>query len=238
MQWRLSFPMQVGAAFAVGFVGLVPMMIDHVGAAGHGEVDVSGASTVRSPLDDVVRIRNRTCGGAELTGTGTVLDDGRVLTAAHVVLRAREITIDSDGTGARVTEVVVSRDDDVAILTPDRPSARPAPGVGRPLAAQDPSVGPALLSVAGHPDGGDERTRIARAEQYLPGRDADDPPTLLRLDAESHPGDSGGPVLDRSGAVVAMVLSRESLTGQALAAPVSILRSGMGAATDQPIPDC
>lgn len=218
-------------AFAIGFVGLVPVVGARQGAEG---VAVAGASTVRSPLDDVVRVRSRTCGGGELTGTGTMLDDGSVLTAAHVVAGARQIVVEQFGTTA-VSALRTSTVDDVAVLILDGPVI---PVVGRPLASTDPPIGPALLSLAGHPDGGEQRTRIARAEQYLPGRDANDPPTLLRLDAESHPGDSGGPVLDGAGSVVGMVLSRETVTGLALVAPVSILRAGIASAAARTVPAC
>lgn len=225
-------------AFVVGFVGLIPAVVQRAGIDHHPGVAVEGSSVVRSALDDVVRVTNRTCKGGELTGTGTLLDDGRVLTAAHVVAGAAEVTIEWDGAPSsvvRVNTVAVEIDDDLAVLTLD---GGPRPDSGRRVAAVDPPLGPDLLTIAGHPDGGLELTRIAHADRYLPGRDADDPQRLLRLDAESHPGDSGGPVLDGHGSVVAMVLSRETVTGLALTAPASILQAGMASAVDQRLPDC
>ena len=238
MQWRLSFPVQVGMAFVVGFLGLVPVVIERAGATDRAAVAVEAESLVRSPIDDVVKVTNRTCDGGELIGTGTLLDDGRVLTAAHVVAGAEQVTIAWEGSPSsveRVTGIAVAGGDDLAVLRLD---GGPGVGIGRPVAAVDPAIGADPLTIAGHPDGGAEAVRLAHADHYLPGRDANDPPTLLRLDAESHPGDSGGPVLDRRGAVAAMVLSRETVTGLALTAPASVLRAGIAGAVTVPIGSC
>lgn len=221
-------------AFLVGMVGFAPV----ASGLARSQRSPAGERRVVSALDAVVRIATRTC-DTTLVGTGTLLADGRVLTAAHVVTGAARIEVSTEGGGepsGSVTSIERSLDDDVAVLGGLAPSAAGRTVERSALAAGTP--GPALVTVAGHPGGGDEAVRVGRVQAMIPRRDPAGPPVLARLDIEVFPGDSGGPVFDADGAVAAMVLSREQISGRGLAAPASAIADALERVTPQPLVGC
>jgi S1-C subfamily serine protease len=60
--------------------------------------------------------------------------------------------------------------------------------------------------------------------EYAPLERHPDASAVMRLSAPIAPGNSGGPVLDASGAVVAVVFGIETATGHGLAVPSSAIR--------------
>jgi hypothetical protein len=60
------------------------------------------------------------------------------------------------------------------------------------------------------------------------------PRSVVRLRGQVEPGESGGPVVDRDGGVVAMVFGGAKIGGNGFAVPVSVVRDAMPEAT-QPV---
>ena len=143
----------------------------------------------------------------DASGTGVIVNaNGAIMTALHVVEGATRIRLSFvDGTRSNGHVVSADPDNDIAVLASER---RPQPivpavlgGVGR--------VGDEAFAV-GHPLGlvgslssgvvsGLERSLEAPGGRTLRG--------LIQFDAAVNPGSSGGPLLNRSGHVVAIVTS-------------------------------
>ncbi len=170
-------------------------------------------------------------------GSGWVLSPGRVVTNAHVVAGMATPQVRVHGTGRSYDARVVVFDPrrDLAVLAVPGLAAPPLP-LGRQLSRGDGAV------VAGFPLDGPYRLDAARVRTVLDARGADiygEPGTVREvysLFARVQPGNSGGPLLSRTGAVVGIVFAKsldDESTGYALtldeAAPV--LRQARNAAT-------
>lgn len=146
------------------------------------------------------------CGNRIQTGSSWVVAPGTVVTNAHVVAGTTEQRVQS-ATGAERRAKVVAFDParDVAVLSVDRLEASP-------LATGD-ATEETTGAVLGYPGGGPLAVASARVEQTVEaeGRDIYDEARAVRkihiLAAQLHPGDSGGPMVDPSGAVVAMAFA-------------------------------
>jgi S1-C subfamily serine protease len=168
-------------------------------------------------------------------GSGWVLAPGRVVTNAHVVAGMASPAVRLQGTGRSYDARVVVFDPrrDLAVLAVPGLGAPPLP-LGRQLSRGNSAV------VAGFPLDGPYRLDAARVRTVLDARGADiygDPGTVREvysLFARVQPGNSGGPLLSKAGAVVGIVFAKsldDESTGYALtldeAAPV--LRKGRSA---------
>ena len=156
----------------------------------------------------------RTQGGAggsdeEGAGSGVVIDDqGGVLTSLHVVTQASRIEIYyADGT---VSEAYIAGQmgaQDIAMLAPFTPPAMSAPAVlGSPgsLRVGDDAIvvgnpfGLRHTLTAGVVSGLDRTFRLPDSGEVATG--------LIQFDAAVNPGNSGGPLLNRDGEVVGIVI--------------------------------
>lgn len=215
------------------------------GADGVAPAHVLGASETRptepvnEPKDEpratvdpstVVRIVARGCSGRSV-GSGVLLDDGRILTARHVLDGATSATVDVPGVGAlRATVVAVdAAGRDAALLELVDTDAAPASGT---IDATLPASG-AVVAAVGHPSGG----ALARADGAVIGSQTRGPLALdggrvLTFDAVVEPGMSGGPVVDRFGHVVGVAIGFDRATRTGIAVPVgeiTDLLDGVGA---------
>ncbi len=174
------------------------------------------AAVARTLLPSVVFIRQ----GAG-AGSGVIYDaEGLILTAAHVVGEADEVTVRL-ADGRRYAGRVLGRDTtrDVAVLKIDRaglPAAKLARGVkvrvgqlavaiGNPFGLQD-SVTAGVVSGLG-------RT-LPTGEAVV---------DAIQTDAPVNPGNSGGPLADRFGRVIGInVAIRGDAGGVAFAVPIDV----------------
>ncbi len=153
------------------------------------------------------------------TGSGFVTADNRVVTNAHVVagVDAPVVTL-QDGQAADGRVVYFNEDDDIAVIAADLDA--------RPLAVAD-DVAPGDVGVVqGYPGGGPFQSVNARVVTAGPtqfgGGGAGAPPSVrsvLRLQTEVVPGNSGGPFLTPAGEVAGVVFARDetaSSTGYAV----------------------
>jgi len=167
-----------------------------------GDLDIQKILDIARP--SVVTIQtggpNSMFGGA---GTGVIIEDGLILTNAHVIEGAgNEISVRfNDETTAEATLIGASTGDDIALIKVDRTDLTPAKLgsssnllVGDPVVAignalnlgVDPSVTSGIVS--------------AKNRQISDGSISLD--NLIQTDAAINPGNSGGPLVNAAGEVV------------------------------------
>jgi serine protease Do len=140
-------------------------------------------------------------------GTGFFVDrDGAVLTSRHVVENCEAISV-SPTTGDTVAAEIIGFDqiNDLALLRTD---VSP-PGVARFVQGRSPGV-----AIVGYPDQGIPPIRplltiatMIGTETIVPGL------TVLKMNADVRPGNSGGPLLDQKGNVVGVVFAEINTPG-------------------------
>lgn len=152
----------------------------------------------------VVKIHGSAC-GLQVQGSGWVAAPGLVATNAHVVAGVdRPWVIDADGRATPAETVYLDARNDVALLSVARLALAPMR-----LARQTPDRDPVVLF--GYPQDGELEATPGTAgrPRKMLTRDAYGKRMLFRtivpLRALVRPGNSGGPVVDRKGRVVAMI---------------------------------
>jgi S1-C subfamily serine protease len=170
-------------------------------------------------------------------GSGVIISDaGDILTSLHVVLDAQEIELTfADGSQSSAEILVAQAENDIAVLRADQPPSIIYPAVlGNPNAMR---VGDEAFAV-GNPFGlyssmsagvisGFDRTFQPSGEKLrLEG--------LIQIDAAVNPGNSGGPLLNRYGQVVGIVVGianpteQEVFIGIGFAVPINVAASSAG----------
>jgi S1-C subfamily serine protease len=170
-------------------------------------------------------------------GSGVVIDDrGDILTARHVVANADEIELTfADGTQSSALVITAQPENDIAVLRASQPPAQIVPAtLGSPGAMH---IGDQAFAVgnpfglygsmsAGVISGFGRSFQPVDSEQRLKG--------LIQIDAAVNPGNSGGPLLNRDGQVVAIVVGivnpteQDVFIGIGFAVPISVAASGAG----------
>jgi len=167
------------------------------------------------------------------TGSGFVIDDnGRILTAAHVVDGASEITVTfRDGTSR--TAEVLGEDDatDVAVLEVDPSGLRLHPLELGGSASLD--VGDAVAAI-GDPFGYQRSIStgiVSGLDRTIEAPNGFTVAHAIQTDAALNPGNSGGPVLNADGQVVGIADqvatsgSSDSNSGVGFAVPIDLVKS-------------
>ncbi len=162
--------------------------------------------------DRVVRVETSACGHASsTTGTGFVLDDGRVITAAHTVAGAGSLLVYGVGEPARTAEIVAfDRVSDLAVLE----MASPASVRGSLRLGPRPAAGSAVRLALIGPDEPQlvETTVLRRVRVRIDGvrtTDLVERPGL-ELAERVDLGDSGAAVMDSDGMLVGVVFGRST----------------------------
>jgi S1-C subfamily serine protease len=141
-------------------------------------------------------------------GSGVVVDNnGDILTALHVVANSSEIDlVFADGSKSTGQITTKQPKNDIAVVQPDQPPALLVPAVlGNPNAMH---VGDEAY-VVGNPYG----LYSSMSAGVISGFDRTFQPTgtniklqgLIQIDAAVNPGNSGGPLLNRSGEVIGII---------------------------------
>jgi S1-C subfamily serine protease len=162
-----------------------------------------------------------------LTGSGFVVDpDGHVLTAAHLVRAASEVSVDVDGRSRPARVVGLDAAIDVAVLRIDPRGLDLHPlelGDSEAVGAGDPALG--LARAPGQAATLVSGTIAARQPRLtaVGGAAIDD---ALQFDAPLHAGDEGGPLLDTAGRVIGLSTRMLAADGRSVefAVPASTLR--------------
>ena len=175
-------------------------------------------------LPSVVSLEVRTGDFGE-TGSGVVIDgSGYILTNNHVISTAAtdpsaELTvIFDDGQQSRVPAIIVGRDPltDLAVLKVDVTNATVAQlGDSAALAVGDPVIAiGSPLGLAGTVTTGIVSAKDRPVRLQGGGSDTDAVIDALQTDAAVNPGNSGGPLVDASGAVVGINTAIRTLGGE------------------------
>ncbi len=170
-------------------------------------------------------------------GSGTVITDaGDILTAYHVVDGAESIQVTfADGTRSPAQVASSQPDQDIAILHPLQPTEMIVPAVlGNPNAMH---VGDQAFAV-GNPFGlyGSMSAGIVSGfnRSFQSQDQTKELKGLIQIDTAVNPGNSGGPLLNRDGQVVGVVVgilnptSQEVFVGIGFAVPITTALSGGG----------
>ena len=144
--------------------------------------------------------------GVLANGSGFAVDDGRVVTNAHVVAGAKTITVvDADGKSHPATTIEFDPKIDLAVL-------QVADYHADSLLGGAVSIGDEV-AVFGYPEGGSLLVRAAGIRQFVEatGRDIYDGASVKRslivLAGKLAPGDSGAALVNRSGKLVGMAFA-------------------------------
>lgn len=174
---------------------------------------VTSAERVARQL--TVRVRARACGRLA-TASGVAVGPRLLVTNRHVVQGAEVLELNHwDGTRARARPTGLAVADDLALV---RVSTR-LPAVAR-LAPVDVDEQTEVL-VVGYPDGGRQTVERGEVVEYARLRSPADASPVIRMAVDIAPGNSGGAVVDRTGALAGVVFGVETGTDYGLAIPAS-----------------
>ena len=178
--------------------------------------DADVPDAVRRSAGSVVKILSSApaCGTSS-AGSGWVVQDGRVITNAHVVTGSDEVYVQPGGTGElmRAQLVVFDAARDVAVLAVPGLTAAPLT-LGDELGPSDEAV------VAGYPGGGPYQATSARVREVMQALGTDiqheQPVTreIYSVRGTVRPGDSGGALFDAQGRVVGLVFATSTVDSQ------------------------
>jgi hypothetical protein len=188
----------------------------------------------RAAQESVVKIHGTAC-GLGTQGSGWVVRRGLVATNAHVIAGQRDTEVLApNGQSLGGQAVYVDAHNDVALL---RVSSLGVSSLGVDRGGSFPKA----AVILGYPrDGALTATAATAGEpRTVLAPDAYDrrvsPREVVPLRGEVEPGESGGPVVDRQGDVVAMVFAGSRGEPNGFAVPVDLVMRGV--ATDlQPVP--
>jgi len=179
------------------------------GVPGTDGRDVENVFTTvyRTTVPSVAQIQVRTPTGSG-QGTGWVFDDGTVVTNHHVVAGATRARSRFGGDGVtRETEIVGSDPySDLAALRPDG-----LPDDADPLSLVDEPASPGRRCVMiGSPyglSGSVTAGIVSGVDRLIPAPAGFPIPDTIQTDAAANPGNSGGPLVDLDGDVIAVINS-------------------------------
>ena len=188
---------------------------------------VLGRPGVRAAAPGVVRIVGTAC-GLGVAGSGWIAGPGVVVTAAHVVAGEDDTRVRPPSGGSFPAQAIAfDPHNDIAVLR--------VPGLrGRALRLAEPRSG-AGMAILGYPENGPfdaEPGRVGTTRSVFT-QDAYGRPTFRMVTSFSgkvRPGNSGGPVVDATGAVQATVFAAPLRGGGGFGVPSSIVRRDLAGA--------
>lgn len=169
---------------------------------------VAGDPEIEAARDSVVRVTGVACEFG-VAGSGWVAADGIVVTNAHVVAGEDETSVQLGGEGEKLDASVVAFDveNDVAVLA--------VPGLDAQALSFDPDpTSRTSAAILGFPEGGPYDVRAARlgSTRTVLSQDAYGKGPIQRsitsFRGVVRQGNSGGPLVDRSGRVVGTVFAQ------------------------------
>ena len=170
-------------------------------------------------------------------GSGVIIDDfGDILTSLHVVANASDIQLTfADGTQSSAQVAVTQPENDIAVLRASQPPALLVPAtLGNPNAMR---VGDEAFAV-GHPFGLYSSMSAGVisgfGRSFQPSNSHQKLQDLIQIDAAVNPGNSGGPLLNRNGQVIGIVVGivnpteQDVFIGIGFAVPINVAGGAAG----------
>lgn len=191
------------------------------GPSGSVETEVAGAVEVResamvpTSIDHlvVVRVSVTRC-GERAFGTGVLIDDNLLVTAAHVVGDAGLVRVDQGGVTVTGEVLGVLADGrDLALIEVDGPLDGPIASAAAPRTGSP-------VTVAGHPGGNAMTTVVGAKVELASSLTAIARGPAFGVSASTDLGMSGAPAIDEDGRLVGVVIGAETATGTAIVAAV------------------
>jgi S1-C subfamily serine protease len=185
-----------------------------------------GVYQVIRPSLILIQTKGKDASGKESDslGSGVIVNDqGEILTSLHVVAGATEIQLTFyDGSQSLGKVTATQPENDIAVVTPDQPPQTIIPAVlGNPNAMQ---VGDEAY-VVGNPFGlyGSLSAGVISGfnRSFQPQDSSQKIEGLIQMDTAANPGNSGGPLLNRSGQVIGIVAGIANPTDQAFFVGIS-----------------
>jgi S1-C subfamily serine protease len=186
-----------------------------------------GSETASSPTDELeqvarkttLRVRNILCvPGAVATGSGFALDATTLVTNRHVVEGAASLELSTwDGNDILIPVHAYSTINDLAIIKTSSPLPETVLLGGGIQEGQS-------VYASGYPGGGAWSLTGGTVVDVTSGESFEQVGGVVRTTAQVRQGNSGGPLFDANGQVVAVVFAIEVATGYGLAIPVATLR--------------
>jgi S1-C subfamily serine protease len=193
---------------------------------------------VRRSGSSVLRVLGTAC-GVGIEGSGWVAAPDLVVTNAHVVAGETDTVVQADGQPPGLGANVIDFDpqDDIAILRVPGLKARPLPMAARAPAGR-------AAAILGYPEDGPFTAVPGRvgATETVRTEDAYGNGPVVRsvtsLRGRVEPGNSGGPLIDASGDVLAMVFAAITSGSEpgGFAIPTSLVRDQLAAAGSRTSP--
>lgn len=200
---------------------------------GRPDPSVVGQPGVRSAAPAVVRVLGTAC-GLGVSGSGWVAGRGLVVTNAHVVAGQDDTTVDSAGHPPLPAQAVAfDPRNDVAVL-------RVAGLNTAPLEQADPSPD-SPAAILGYPENGPLTAKPARVGRTTVVLSVDAygrgpvPRRITSLRGQVRPGNSGGPLLNPSGRVVATVFASRVDGGAGYAVPPDVIDDALARSRQGPV---
>jgi S1-C subfamily serine protease len=165
-----------------------------------------------------VRVRALKCGDV-FTGTGWAVNKRTIVTNRHVVEGAQRLEISTwDGQTLAVASAEQATGPDLALIH----LAQDAYAVAPRVAKVNPKTATPLHMI-GYPEGRLPHENNGSVQRYLDKPPGEPSGTVMQMSGDVEPGNSGSPIVDDSGTVVAVVFAHELSTGWDTAEPVSRL---------------
>jgi S1-C subfamily serine protease len=174
-------------------------------------------------------------------GSGVVVDDaGDILTSLHVVTAATNIVVTfADGTQSSAQVMIQQPENDIAVLRADKPPAQIVPAtLGNPNALRPGDEAYAVGSPFGLYGSMSAGVVSGLGRSFQPMGSHQELKNLIQIDAAVNPGNSGGPLLNRYGQVVGIVVGILNPTDQRVfigigfAVPIDLAGGALGSPPD------
>ncbi len=196
-------------------------------------------------LPSLVLIQAQTPGADGKTedtlGSGVVIDDaGDILTSLHVVANAADIQLTfADGTQSSGQLMIKQPENDIAVLRADQPPAQIVPAtLGNPNALRPGDEAYAVGNPFGLYGSMSAGVVSGLGRSFQPVGSNQELKNLIQIDAAVNPGNSGGPLLNRYGQVVGIVVGilnptdQKVFIGIGFAVPIDLAGGALGSPPD------
>ncbi len=215
------------------FIGSEPIPRGDIHLPSLGEMEPA----VNKDKDSIVKVAGQGCGGI-VEGSGFVVGKNLVATNAHVVAGISHPYVEDSNGSHGGTVIWFDPNLDFAVLRVSNLAGGPLP------IASEPAASGTQAAVVGFPGGGafnagpaavmDSFTASGRNIYGNGATDRD----VYEIKANVIPGNSGGPLIDKSGAVIGVVFAESTAynhVGYALTTPAVIREINQAASKGQPV---